>query len=72
MTIAPPARPKPSASAEDRRRRRARLPIEKKAWNELITGPRRAASTWTPMAFMATSIAPLPRPSSSAPTTATG
>ena len=46
--------------------------MEKKAWNELITGPRRAVSTCTPMAFMATSIAPFPRPSSTAPTIATG
>ena len=37
-----------------------------------MTGFRRAASTCTPNAFMATSMPPLPKPSSRAPKTATG
>ena len=38
----------------------------------LITGRRRACSTLTPRAFIATSIAPLPRPKIAAPRTQTG
>lgn len=47
-------------------------PTDQRAWNELMMGRLRAPSTWTPTAFMATSMLPLPRPSSTAPMTETG
>ena len=49
-----------------------KLPIEKHACSRLITGRRRACSTLTPRAFIATSIAPLPSPKTAAPTIRTG
>ena len=47
-------------------------PTDHSAWNRLMTGRWRARSTCTPMAFIATSMAPLPSPSSTAAATATG
>ena len=49
-----------------------KLPMEKQACSRLITGRRRACSTATPSVFMETSIAPLPRPKTAAPSTSTG
>ena len=49
-----------------------KLPTEKNAWKRLMIGLRRAASTWTPSAFIATSMAPLPRPNNAAARIATG
>lgn len=49
-----------------------RLPMLKNAWNRLITGFGRTFSTWTPREFIATSIAPLPRPASTIATIASG
>ena len=46
--------------------------MEKQACSRLITGRRRACSTLTPSAFIETSIAPLPRPKTAAPSTSTG
>ena len=48
------------------------LPTEKSAWNRLINERGFAFSTCTPSAFMATSIAPLPRPRRTTPTTSIG
>ena len=48
-----------------------KLPTDHMAWKKLMIARPRAASTCTPIAFMATSRAPLPNPISMAPTTAT-
>ena len=47
-------------------------PMLQNAWNRLITGIGRAFSTATPSAFIATSVAPLPRPRRTPATTASG
>ena len=70
VTMAPPVTPRSVASSSTAPAP-MKLPIEKKAWKKLMIGRRRAVSTWTPSAFIATSIAPLPSPISTAPSTAT-
>ena len=49
-----------------------KVPIDQNAWKKLMIGRCRAASTWTPIAFIATSMAPLPSPITMAPTIAIG
>ena len=71
VTIDPPVRPITVANSSTMPAP-PNWPTDQNAWKKLMIGRRRADSTWTPMAFMATSRAPLPRPIRTPPTMAIG